>query len=101
MALLKRGSIIRNRRTGRYVAIRRVWESFDSPGHYWVNGLKIKASDGVAWGQNFVAIIKDSDPLPIGYEAVKPGTEPATIAVWRDTDRHAKPYQWTPSEVTR
>lgn len=81
--MLKRGDILRNTRSGRFLVIRSVRES-SAHGYYWVTALKVRKTDGVAWGRRVIYVIRDGQNTPPwGHELVTMGTEPLTLTAWR------------------
>ena len=79
--MLKRGDVLRNKVTGRYRVVRKVYES-TSPGYFWVISVKVR-KDGVSWGRDSVDLLTAEKPIPWRNELVIPGHEPAAITIWR------------------
>lgn len=82
--VIKRGTILKRKGShGRWVVVRKVEAAYSDPTYSWVTMLKIRASDGVSYGQDEIGIIKtDSDQVPICY--IRPDVFPATLNVWQE-----------------
>lgn len=83
----KKGDILRNMRTKRWVVVRDVFASTSEPEVTFVIMRKVKVSDGVTYGARLVGVMLNEtseipDKLPLGY--IRPDIIPETLKVWRE-----------------